>query len=169
MGQYIPGIGAAQGSQGLLVSDGLYALQLLSARSVENMGDDRALDPGEPIANRFFFRFRIAEAPEGAFARDSETGEQDELIDELVGKTVEHSIYVMTENHVSAEKAREIGLNELKDVINAVGASVLEDNIEWDAAIERGAVVSVNLKSKLEEYNGQQSYRTSYRNWRPLA
>ena len=170
MGMYVPGIGDAQGSEGLIVSKGRYILQLESARSSEMKDPNRAVGDGdEPIANMVTIVHRIIEAPDEALTYDRETQEAIDEEVELVGKRLEQSIYVMTDNHESYEKAGRFGSDELKDVLLAYRVPTDGDEIEWDGAIERGAQASASLAPNFEERNGNMYARNRYRGWRAIA
>lgn len=166
MSMVIPGIDEAQGSEGLIVSRGRYTVKFLNARDMEVDNDDSAKEPGEPVANRVTISYEIIEAPSDAVAYDRETQEPDESMLPLEGKTIEQSIYVMTENHVKFESAGRYGRNELKDVIRGFGVPTVDDEIQWEQA--EGRFASVSIKPEFREVGETTYVSNKFRGWRQV-
>lgn len=163
---FLPGIDESQGTDALLVSRGRYTLRLTRATKFEVKGEDARIDVDEPIADRVLIEYEILEAPDDAQVMDAETEEVAEKQFDLVGKTIQQSIYIMLENHPKY-KADPLGLRQVADVRKAFDVPSVDDQVQWETAIEQGATASALVAASWRDGNNGGRYANNdFRSWR---
>ena len=163
---FLPGIDESQGTDALLVSRGRYTLRLTRATKFEVKGEEAKMDVDEPIAERLLIEYEIIEAPDDAQVMDAETEEAAEEQFELVGKTIQQSIYIMLENHPKF-KPDPLGLQQAKQVVKTFGVPSVDDQVQWETAIEAGATATALVAANWRDGNNGMRYANNeYRSWK---